>query len=122
MKVAELILEYIRVLAYPCLLLVIFFALKNQLSDLIERIKSGKWGDFSVEIGERNEAMDQSTILDYIKKSGGRLSLKELYRETEKRVSYKQLQKEKRRIGAAIEGLAQRGIIVKDMEGNINVT
>ena len=39
-----------------------------------------------------------------------------------KRVGYKQLQKEKKRIGAAIEGLAQRGILVKDMEDNINIT
>lgn len=83
MKIAELILEYIGVLIYPVLLLVVFIALQKQIRNLLERITAAKWGSVSIEIGIQGRE-DQNRILDHIKNNGGSLPLKELYREAEK--------------------------------------
>lgn len=127
MKVAELILEYLKVLAYPVAWLVVFFALKDHIRDLLVGIRYlldgkivAKYGDVSFEIGGEHSAADQNAILDYIKESGGSLSLNNLYSEAVKRlgksISPGKLKREIKRIDSAIAALAQKGVIVKDNE------
>lgn len=116
MKVAELILEYIRVLVYPVSLVVVFFALKDAIRYLlIKREFETKYGNASLKIGgSRNEVTDQDKILDRIKKYDGSLQLKELYSEADKLGKF--AFEEKRRLDAAIEGLTQKGILDRAME------
>ncbi len=128
MNVAQLILEYFKALAYPIVFLIVLLVLRPQIKALltgISRLLEGKivakYGNASIEIRSATEAIDQSTILDYIKKKDGTLHIEELYQQSKKRLDLMQFEKERHRINAAIEGLAQHGVLIKDAEGNLKL-
>ena len=82
MSVAQLVLEYFKVLVYPFVILILFFALKNQIKGLFNGINCllegkivAKYGNASIELGSATEEIDKVTILSYIKEKGGILRL-----------------------------------------------
>ncbi len=54
MELAELLLKYIEVLVYPVMILVIFFALKKQIQEMLNGKLSAKYKGFTIEIEKKN--------------------------------------------------------------------
>lgn len=60
-EVAELVLEYIEVLAWPAVALVAFLCLRPQLQKLIEKMDKASWGQAEVRFAQDAQEVEEQT-------------------------------------------------------------
>lgn len=129
MSTPELVLEFIKSLAYPITVLLIFYVLKKPIKELItafSRVLSGKvvarYGSASVEFGQAVQESDKEALREFLRKTEQPIPLDGLYGKVETKVGPLAVAKERERLEIALKQLLDQGQVYKDRHNRLAVS